>query len=92
MKEEEKTLVRYYALTIPHITLFAGAILGILMLMKADFILSLGIFSTLYGLMLLIVGIIVKDHFWELTLYKLSLLAFSLFILFGLILISMSIF
>jgi hypothetical protein len=74
--EENKVLLNYYMFTIPHITVLAGSILGILLILKVDLKLALGIFSTFYGAMLSIINLIVREQFSKLFLYKLSMVAF----------------
>jgi len=72
--DEERTFMNYLAFTVPHITVFAGAVFGILLLIGIDLRLSLGIFATLYGVMLTIIGLIVRTHFSRLLGYKLYML------------------
>ncbi|MFA4647520.1 hypothetical protein P8X24_09770 [Pyrococcus kukulkanii] len=88
----DKTLLRYYAFTIPHVTIFAGAVFGILLLMRIDLKLAVGIFSALYGLMLTIVALVVREHFWNSRIYKLSLLAYVSLFLAGIFITYSSIF
>ncbi|WP_048053098.1 hypothetical protein [Pyrococcus horikoshii] len=87
----DKTLLRYYLFTIPHVTLFSGAIFGILILMGIDVKLATGIFAFLYGTLLMIISLIVREHFRESRLYKLSLLAFLTLLLAGAFIIILSI-
>jgi len=85
--EDEKILFNYFIMTIPHVTVLAGAILGLLLLMKVELKLALGIFTLLYGIFLTIIGIIVREQFGKLTLYRLSLFAFISLIAMGLFLL-----
>ncbi|WP_048147105.1 hypothetical protein [Pyrococcus abyssi] len=87
----DKVLVRYYALTVPHIMLFAGAVFGVLLVMGIDLKLAVGIFSALYGTLLLIINLVVREHFWEHHLYKLAFIASILLIISGLLIIKLSI-
>nr|WP_297507907.1 hypothetical protein [Thermococcus sp.] len=71
---EERTFMNYLAFTVPHVTVFAGAVFGILLLIGIDLRLSLGIFATLYGVMLTIIGLIVRPHFSSLLVYRLYMI------------------
>ncbi|AFK22224.1 hypothetical protein [Pyrococcus sp. ST04] len=88
----DRVLLRYYALTIPHVTIFAGALFGILLLIGVDLKLAVGIFATVYGLMLLIIALIVRQHFWDSQIYKLSLLAYLGLLIVGILVMFSSIF
>ncbi|AEH25545.1 hypothetical protein [Pyrococcus yayanosii] len=83
----EETLLRYYALTVPHVTIFVGTLFGLLLIMGVDIRLAAGIFSLLYGLMLTIIALIVREHFGGLWLYKISLASFLLLTAFGAIIV-----
>nr|WP_297497568.1 hypothetical protein [Thermococcus sp.] len=72
--KEERTFLNYLAFTVPHVTVFAGAVFGILLLVRIDVRLSLGIFATLYGVMLTIIGVIVRPHFSRLSVYRIYML------------------
>lgn len=85
--DENKTLLNYYLFTIPHITVVAGALLGILLLLKIDIKKALGIFAVSYGTMLTILALMVRTHFSKLTFYKLSLMIFVGFTLLGIVLL-----
>ena len=85
--DENRILLNYYLFTVPHVTVLAGAVLGILLLLKIDIKKALGIFAVFYGIMLTILAIMVRTHFSKLTLYKLSLIIFLGFALLGAILL-----
>lgn len=85
--DENRILLNYYLFTVPHITVLAGAVLGILLLLKIDIKKALGIFAVFYGSMLTILALMVRAHFSKLTLYKLSLIIFFGFTLFGVVLL-----
>ncbi|WP_324734872.1 hypothetical protein VFC49_06555 [Thermococcus sp. SY098] len=85
--DENKVLLNYYLFTVPHITVLAGAVLGLLLLLKVDIKKALGIFAVFYGSMLTILALMVRGHFSRLTLYKLSLILFFGFTLLGIVLL-----
>ncbi|USS41288.1 hypothetical protein NF865_03595 [Thermococcus aggregans] len=87
--DENRTLIHYYMFTIPHITVFAGAILAILLILHIDLKKALGVFATFYGILLIIIAAIVKNHFSKLSLYRISLLLFIMFTLLGILLLIM---
>jgi hypothetical protein len=62
MDEETKVLRDYLAFTVPHITVFVGAVFGILLLVGIDRVLAVGIFALLYGIMLAVLGLIIRPH------------------------------
>lgn len=84
--DDERILMKYYAFTIPHITVIAGALLGILLIAGIDIKRALGVFSAAYGLLLIIIGLMARPHFSKLTLYKVSILFFSGILIAGIIL------
>ena len=86
--DENRILLNYYLFTVPHVTVLAGAVLGILLLLKIDIKKALGIFAVFYGIMLTILALMVRTHFSKLTLYKLSLIIFLGLTLLGAILLS----
>ncbi|ADT84651.1 hypothetical protein [Thermococcus barophilus] len=85
--DENRVLLNYYLFTVPHITVLAGAVLGLLLLLKVDIKKALGIFAVFYGSMLTILAFMVRDHFSRLVLYKLSLIIFFGFTLLGIVLL-----
>lgn len=87
--DENKILLHYYMFTIPHITVFAGAILGILLILHVDVRKALGVFATFYGVLLIIIAAVVRNQFSKLPLYRISLLFFTIFALLGIILLIM---
>lgn len=82
MKEDNKILRDYYFFTIPQVSVFAGAVLGILFVLRIDIHMALGIFAFLYGLMLLGVHGVVFQHFRSNRIYRLGLI-FSLILTAG---------
>lgn len=87
--DENRTLLHYYMFTIPHITVFAGAILGILLILHVDMKKALGVFATFYGILLIIIAALVRNQFSKLPLYRISLLFFTMFTLLGILLLIM---
>ncbi|AHF81055.1 hypothetical protein [Thermococcus paralvinellae] len=85
--DENRVLLNYYLFTVPHITVLAGAVLGLLLLLKIDIKKALGIFAVFYGSMLTILALMVRTHFSKLILYKLSLIVFFGFTLLGVVLL-----
>ncbi|WP_456422953.1 hypothetical protein [Thermococcus sp.] len=75
--DDNRVFLNYLTFTVPHVTVFAGAIFGILVLMGINTHLALGIFATLYGLMLLAIAFVAREHFSGLSSYRLYFL-FSL--------------
>ena len=82
MDEETKVMRDYLAFTVPHITVFAGAVFGILLLVGVDRVLASGIFALLYGIMLTVLGLIIRPHARGSRLYM-AFLVFSLSIMLG---------
>jgi len=72
--DDGRVFLNYLAFTVPHVTVFAGAVFGILVLLGIKTSLALGIFALLYGVMLLAVALVAREHFSGLSLYKLFLL------------------
>lgn len=87
MDEKTRILRDYYAFTIPHISVFVGAVLGVLFVLKVSVPLALGVFSALYGLMLSIVHVIVYPQFRSNWIYRLGLSGSILLMLVGVFLI-----
>ncbi|WP_175059919.1 hypothetical protein [Thermococcus sp. 2319x1] len=87
--DENKILLHYYMFTIPQITVFAGAILGILLILHLDVKKALGIFATFYGVLLIMIAALVRNQFSKLPLYRASLLFFTIFTLLGILLLIM---
>ena len=69
--DDERVFLNYLTFTVPHVTVFAGAVFGILVLLGVKTSLALGMFALLYGIMLLAVALIAREHFSHLRLYKL---------------------
>ena len=76
MDEETRVLRDYLIFTVPHVTVLVGAILGVLMVIGVPVRMALGIFSVVYGLMLTILGLIIRPHVAGNMLYRVSM-AFS---------------
>jgi len=81
MDEERRVFRDYLLFTVPHITVFAGALFGLMMLLGLDVRLSAGIFALIYGMMLSVLGLIIRPHVSGLRLYW-AFMTFSIF-LFG---------
>ncbi|WP_461865425.1 hypothetical protein [Thermococcus sp.] len=88
--DDRHALINYYAFTIPHITVLAGALLGILLIVGINPKIALSIFSIVYGSLLIIIGLIVRPQFSKLTLYKISIIFFLGILLAGIVLFSLS--
>ncbi|WP_297534497.1 hypothetical protein [Thermococcus sp.] len=87
MEMERRVFRDYLLFTVPHVTVFAGMVFGILLLVGVKVNLALGIFALVYGLMLLIVGLTVYPHFSKLAYYRLFLLSSLLLFLVGVLLL-----
>jgi len=72
--EERKVLLKYYAFTVPNVSILAGSILGVLFVLGVRAELALGLFALIYGIMLLIIHAIVYPQFRLELLYRLALL------------------
>ena len=72
--DDNRVFLNYLAFTVPHVTVFAGAVFGILVLLGIKTSLALGIFALLYGAMLLAIAFVAREHFSGLELYRLFLL------------------
>ncbi|WP_240913583.1 hypothetical protein [Thermococcus sp. JdF3] len=80
MDEDTKVLRDYLIFTVPHVTVLAGAILGVMMILGVPVTLALGIFASLYGAMLLILGMIIRPHVSGIRAYWLFI-AFTVFLI-----------
>lgn len=87
MKGDTRVLRDYYLFTIPYVSVFVGAILGVLFILKVDLYLALGIFSLLYGLMFVIIHAVVFPHFRSNNIYRLGLLFSAVLVVIGLLLV-----
>lgn len=87
MDEKTRILRDYYMFTIPHVSVFVGAVLGVLFVLRIKTLLALGIFSVLYGVMLVIIHAIVYPQFRSNWIYRLGLLGSFLLAVIGLFLI-----
>lgn len=91
MDEEEKVFLRYLMFTVPHATVLAGgALLGVLLVLKVRPEVAAGIFSLVYGTILMILAAVVKDHFSKSLLYKIFL-SITLFLVGGGVLILLNV-
>ncbi|WP_297470003.1 hypothetical protein [Thermococcus sp.] len=72
--DDKRVFLNYLAFTVPHVTVFAGAIFGILVLLGINKLLALGAFALLYGIMLFAIGLVAREHFSGLGLYRLYIL------------------
>jgi preprotein translocase subunit SecY len=66
MNEDTKVLRDYLLFTVPHVTVLAGALLGVLLLLGVKLNVALGIFTIFYGFMLLILALVIRGHFSKL--------------------------
>ncbi len=80
MDEETRVFRDYLLFTVPHITVFVGALFGLMVLLGLDVKLSTGIFAFVYGMMLSVLGLVIRPHVSRLRLYW-GFMAFSLFLL-----------
>jgi hypothetical protein len=87
MDDDRKVFLNYLAFTVPHVTVFAGAVFGILVLLGIKTSLALGIFALLYGVMLLAIALVAREHFSGLGLYRVYLLSSILLTVFGAVLV-----
>lgn len=71
--DDERVFLNYLIFTVPQITVLVGAIFGILVLIGVETPIALGIFALLYGVMLLSVALVAREHFSGLMLYWLFL-------------------
>ncbi|MBP1911594.1 hypothetical protein [Thermococcus stetteri] len=70
MKEEDRVFLRYLMFTVPHATVLAGALLGVMLVLRVKPEVAAGVFSLFYGVLLSILAAIVRDHFSKSYLYK----------------------
>jgi len=87
MDEELKVFRDYLMFTVPHVTVLAGALLGVLLILGVSLNLALGIFTVFYGMMLLILGLVIRPHVSGLLWYRIGMAFFVILILLGLLLI-----
>ncbi|WP_297503184.1 hypothetical protein [Thermococcus sp.] len=76
MDEDMRVFRDYLAFTVPHITILAGAILGVLIIARLPTNLALGIFALIYGIMLTVLGLVIRPHASHLLAYR-FMMAFS---------------
>lgn len=77
----------YLAFTVPHITMFAGAVFGILLLLGIDPPLAAGIFAILYGGMLTISGLVIRPHLSGVKAYSAYMIFATLLFAAGIIIV-----
>ncbi|NJE62200.1 hypothetical protein E3E51_10695 [Thermococcus sp. 21S7] len=77
MDEDLRVLRDYLAFTVPHVTVLAGALLGVLLILGVSVNTALGVFAIFYGFMLLILGLVIGPHFSRLLWYRLMMVAFA---------------
>ncbi|WP_370520075.1 hypothetical protein [Thermococcus sp. LS1] len=87
MNEDTKVLRDYLLFTVPHVTVLAGALLGVLLLLGVKLNVALGIFTIFYGFMLLILALVIREHFSKLLWYRLAVAFFVGLVLMGLLLL-----
>ncbi|CAD5243255.1 hypothetical protein [Thermococcus camini] len=76
MDEDTKVLKDYLIFTVPHVTVLAGAILGVMMILGVPINVALGLFAVAYGIMLTILGLIIRPHVSGSALYRLMMAFF----------------
>ncbi|WP_297479940.1 hypothetical protein [Thermococcus sp.] len=72
--DDKRVFLNYLAFTVPHVTVLAGAVFGLLVLLRVNKLLALGAFAILYGIMLFAIGLVAREHFSGLRLYRLYIL------------------
>ncbi|NJE11091.1 hypothetical protein E3E25_09175 [Thermococcus sp. MAR1] len=77
MDEDLRVLRDYLAFTVPHVTVLAGALLGVLLILGISVNTALGIFAIFYGFMLFVLGLVIGSHFSRLLWYRLMMAAFA---------------
>ena len=77
MDEDLKVLRDYLAFTVPHVTVLAGALLGVLLILGISVNTALGIFAIFYGFMLFVLGLVIGPHLSRLLWYRLMMAAFA---------------
>ncbi|NJE76815.1 hypothetical protein [Thermococcus sp. ES12] len=77
MDEDLRVLRDYLAFTVPHVTVLAGALLGVLLILGVSVNTALGIFAVFYGLMLFVLGLVIGTHLSRLIWYRLMMAAFA---------------
>lgn len=73
MDEDMRVFRDYLAFTVPHVTVLAGAVLGILIIARVPMNIALGVFALLYGLMLTVLGLVIRPHVSHLLAYRLMM-------------------
>ncbi len=73
MDEDMRVFRDYLAFTVPHVTILAGAILGVLIIARLPLNLALGVFALVYGLMLIVLGLVIRPHASHLLAYRLMM-------------------
>lgn len=87
MDEDTKVLRDYLMFTVPHVTVLAGALLGVLLIAGVSVNTALGIFTSFYGFMLFVLGLVVTPHFSKVPLYKVMMAFFVCLMLLGVVLL-----
>lgn len=73
MDEELKVLINYLMFTVPHVTILAGALLGVLLILGVQLNVALGIFMIFYSFLLTVIALIIRSHVSGSLLYRLFL-------------------
>jgi len=87
LKSEERVFFHYLVFVVPQVAILSGSLLGILILVYFPVKLALAIFSLVFGIFLLIEGLLVREHFSKLLAYRLYIIIALGFILVGLTLL-----
>jgi len=80
MDEDTKVLRDYLMFTVPQVSVFAGAVFGVTLLLGLPARVAVGVFAALYGFMLLILAVIIRGQARGLFLYRVFV-AFSLLLM-----------
>ncbi|NJE05626.1 hypothetical protein E3E36_05605 [Thermococcus sp. M36] len=84
MDEDLKVLRDYLLFTVPHVTVLAGAVFGILLVLGIPVVTALGVFMVFYSLMLIVLGLIIRPHVSGMLWYQLLMLLFAVLLAGGL--------
>jgi len=74
-RTDVKVLRNYYMMTVPQVSVFSGAIFGVMMAVGVNVRVAAGVFALIYGLSLVVLHIVVREHLGHLKLYKAFLIA-----------------
>lgn len=72
---DAKVLRNYYMMTVPQVSVLAGAIFGVMIAVGMSTRLAAGIFAVTYGLSLTVLHVVVREHLGHLKLFKVFFIA-----------------